>query len=142
VRNLLQALHRESSSLERLMFTQRIILASQIFDMVTTHSKFQAAIAQTDANPENRLKVETVLLLETCLSMTDQVRFDEEVWRSFLAAFDAGVSQTDIVLRRLLSCYQKLAPAVSFLRKDPSRKFLTDHSFLYNRTRKLFVSIK
>jgi hypothetical protein len=94
-------------------------MGSQIFDMLTTHSQFRLAIdpAITDAKDS---RLETLRLLFACLSLAESIDFDEDIWQALLAGYDAGMTESDIVMRQVLFLYCEKVPEVSELSLCPN----------------------
>jgi hypothetical protein len=89
-------------------------MGGQIFDMLTTHSQFRLAIdpATTDAKDS---RLETLRLLSACLSLAETIDFDGDTWQALLAGYDAGTTESDIVMRQVLFLYCQKVPEVSQL---------------------------
>jgi hypothetical protein len=89
-------------------------MGAQIFDMLTTHSQFRIAIgpANTDAKDS---RLETLRLLSACLSLAESIEFDGDIWQALLAGYDAGMTESDIVMRQVLFLYCQKVPEVSQL---------------------------
>lgn len=102
-------LHDGSAELRPFVSSFSPSLASQVFLMVTTHSKF---VSLMNSSEEDAVKLEALRILLGCLSATDDIEFDADVWSCFLASFNAGTTEIDLVLRCLLSLYARKSPKV------------------------------
>jgi hypothetical protein len=114
VRSLLTALQDKTSPIRirALGSSWSTTLASQVFTMLTSHSKFCTLMAPTSTN-EKDVKLEAVRILLCCLSATDDIEFNGSIWSSLLSCFNASMSEMDLVLRPVLSLYGSKAPNVS-----------------------------
>jgi hypothetical protein len=74
----------------------------QIHSMILTHSNFD-----TVAGQRSETRKELLSLLIACVSLTNEpIDYNGDKLRVLLMAFDASVSQEDLLLRRLLSLYE------------------------------------
>lgn len=105
------ALSSETSGIMELKAMDLGLLPSHIFEMVTTHSKFEVLISNLDVQATS-LRIEVVRLLVLCLQSFDGVPFEENVWQILLSSFTAGVTEIDELLRELIYTYGKSAPQV------------------------------
>jgi hypothetical protein len=86
--------------------------ASNVFAMVTKHSKFTELLVPETLElfrNNNKQKLEVILLIRCCLLIPNDILFDEDVWRILLASYNAGVSFEDSVLRQILVIYAEKA---------------------------------
>jgi hypothetical protein len=86
--------------------------ASNVFAMVTKHSKFAALLvpeALESVSTNNAQKLEIILLIRFCLVLPNEIFFDANVWNVFLASYNAGVSFEDSVIRQILVIYAEKA---------------------------------
>ena len=88
-------------------------LASHVFEMISSHSKFRLLLISSGSVAVEKVRVEVLRLLRCCLLATDEIRFDENVWNNLLSCFDAGLSEKDRLVRQLLSLLAEKAPTVS-----------------------------
>jgi len=114
VSSLVQFLQRGATHLRQLpsSFSSKP-LASHVFEMISSHSKFRLLLISPGSVAEEKLRVEALRLLRCCLLATEEIRFDEDVWNSLLSCFDAGLSEKDKLVRQLLSLLAEKAPTVS-----------------------------
>ncbi|CAJ1918000.1 unnamed protein product [Cylindrotheca closterium] len=74
---------------------------SSIFDLLKSHSKFREVLSSS--SPElDIVKLELVRLMVCCIRLSPQgVTIDAGMWTSVFAAFDCGLSELDIEIRKL-----------------------------------------
>lgn len=87
-------------------------MGTQVFDMLTTHSQFRLAIAPGNADARDS-RLETLRLLSSCLSLAESIEFDTDIWQALLAGYDAGMTESDIIMRQVLFLYWENVPEVS-----------------------------
>jgi hypothetical protein len=109
VKTFVEAVSSDSTDLDHLCTSSKH-LASQVFEMLVSHSQFDLIFSGL---PERQEKSEIVLLLLVCLSSTDTITFDFSLWEKLLQSFQAGVGETDLAVRKLLTQYGKLVATVS-----------------------------
>jgi hypothetical protein len=102
-------LHDGTATFRPLASSLSLTLASQLFTMATSHSKFASLMNSKD---EDAVKIEALRILHGCLSATHDIEFDGDVWCCLLASFNAGMTEIDHILRRLLILYTRKAPKV------------------------------
>jgi hypothetical protein len=87
-------------------------VAKQVFEMITTHSKINDVLLDIEGDL-SLIKVELITLLHSCIVQWDSTKnFDETIWRMLLSAYNAGMSQSDELLREIILTYGKLANEV------------------------------
>ena len=106
---------RKSFSLESLGSALKKPLSLQVFEMITTHSKFGAAIASKETNNESNARLELIRLIRCCLSVDEEIQFDAAVWHTLQEGYGASTTESDMALRQVLSMYQLRASEVSLL---------------------------
>ena len=104
------ATHSQSMSITS-SFARR--LPSQVFEMVTSHSKFRLLLQSSGSTEVEKEKVEVLRLMRCCLLAMNDLQFDSDVWQALLSCFDAGMSEKDCLVRELLSLLAEKAPSVS-----------------------------
>lgn len=102
VRSLVMALTDKSSTLPSPASPLALTTTLQVFNMVTSHSKFDALMKSAG---EQDLKLEVVQILYSSLLATSEIAFDLDFWNCLLACFNAGVSEIDLAIRSLLRLY-------------------------------------
>ena len=84
-------------------------IPSQVFDMVTSHSKFHVLMSSADSSA---MQFEISRILFACISKATDIKFSMTTWASLLACFDAGVDGKDLFLRSVLVEYNRIANEV------------------------------
>jgi hypothetical protein len=102
VRSIVMMMHTDTSSGPCLGTVFKQSMASEVFTMVTAHSKFDHLM---NSNGCDDLQLEVLRIIRTCLFFTTNIAFDEHVWLSLLACFGAGVVEKDLLLRDILFEY-------------------------------------
>lgn len=82
---------------------------SQIFNMVTSHSKFDVLMRSSESS---NIQIELSCILFTCISCAADIEFCMDTWASLLACYDCGVDDKDIFLRSILFEYSRIASQV------------------------------
>jgi hypothetical protein len=88
------------------------IVAKQIFEMTTTHSNINNIMSAFDGGLLS-IKHDIICLLLSCTRLWDSSNcFNEKIWRMLLSTYNAGMSESDEMLREVILTYGKLANEV------------------------------
>lgn len=112
VRTLLVHVSDQTSSLHVLKDQCVLLDPSTVWVLVTSHSHFYevitGAVVEGDITKSYRTVLELVRLMLVCVSMSnDTIPFDKEVWTSVMSSYNAGTTEMDISLKRLLDIYSE-----------------------------------
>lgn len=122
VQSLVHCLHNNNPPLSSCESTH---FSRTVFEQLTSHSKFTDVLQGESSDFDTSVSLETLRLMKTCLIATNEICFDEMVWRQLLACYDAGVSVKDLIVRRILHLFAAEAPSVSFSPQTVSTVHLT-----------------
>ena len=107
--------------------------SKDIFDKITSHSKFKQLFTEelsTDNDNDSvryKIKLAVVNLLITCVSNTADIIFERYVWKILLGSFNAGLGELDKCLHKLvLICPEEYRPFLDELRWDGLNDLATD----------------
>jgi hypothetical protein len=85
-----------------------LVLPRDIFDMITSHSKFEQLFAEIDSASEGNIPLdnkqqEAVLeLMITCIAVSaTEIAVQKSIWKTILCSFNAGLSRLDNLVRML-----------------------------------------
>jgi len=114
VRKIMVAAFNEDSALNVIHLAFNNPMAPQVYGMLTTHSQFRVAIGPVSVN-DGKARLEIRRLLLCCLSLADNIKFDANIWRALLSGYNAGMTESDIAMRQIISLYWCYIPEVSDL---------------------------
>jgi hypothetical protein len=119
IRELITRLSDPRSPMNSLKEHLEVIPPFEIFNMLTSHSKFVVVLASSTEEAD-RVKVEIVHLMVFCMAKApNDIKMDLAVWTALFGTFNAGLGELDTVIRKLFyACCDLLAEvSMGFLRR-------------------------
>ena len=117
IRHLLLKSSDETAHLKVLCSQLSVPSPDEVFSMAVSHSKFQLAMSFQDGqsgSPDDSLRVELVQMLITCVSLAPElVNVDDQVNRSILAGFNAGLGKVDRMICKFYCGLNGISSTVS-----------------------------
>jgi len=108
VRKLLTGLENQSIYFSKANASFQLPVASQVFQMLTTHSRFETALQ------DQHFGVEIIRLLDTCIRLSpDDACMKAKLWKTVFSVCSAGLGHFDTAVRKLLLTQLKVNAEVS-----------------------------
>lgn len=87
-----------------------LIRPRDVFDMITSHSKFETLFTEIDSVGEENIRLDynqqeaVIELMISCIAVSDaEVTLRQSVWKTILCSFNAGLGRLDNLIRKLAS---------------------------------------
>ena len=114
LRELVTGLSDPTSPLSILKAQLLVISLTDVFNMLTSHSKFPVVLGSDDQDAE-LVKLELVKLMFCCVARSDKgIVIGPEVWTTLFSAFNAGLGELDTSIRKLFYACCDLLEKVRF----------------------------